>query len=281
MPRNRRGKSLKASKKRAAEAVKLDDSANETHSENPKAKKRRIEHANGVKLSINEALALQTKAREADRSEAPPNPHKALAAMERTSLRASEKEQYIGLDCEMVGTGEDGQQSVLARACLVDFDGNIVYDAFVKVDQRVTDFRTQYSGVRPSDLKSGKATTFKECVSKVAALVKGKVLVGHALQNDLKVLMLTHPRHAIRDTARYRPMMRYQRGKFRPRKLKELAKENLGLEIQGGEHTPDEDANAAMLLYRLKRNEWESNLKVFKGAKSNGIKPGKPKASNP
>ena len=38
--------------------------------------------------------------------------------------------------------------------------------------------------------------------SAVAGLLKGKVLVGHALSNDLKVLLLSHPHTAIRDTAR-------------------------------------------------------------------------------
>ena len=42
----------------------------------------------------------------------------------------------------------------------------------------------------------------------MANILKDKVLVGHALKNDLDVLMLSHPRTMIRDTARYRPYMR-------------------------------------------------------------------------
>ena len=47
-----------------------------------------------------------------------------------------------------------------------------------------------------------------QCQSAVAALLKDKVLIGHALKNDLDVLMLSHPRTMIRDTAKYRPYMR-------------------------------------------------------------------------
>jgi RNA exonuclease 4 len=148
---------------------------------------------------------------------------------------------------------------------LVDYEGAVIYDAFVKVDERVTDFRTQYSGVRPKNLKSKEAVTFAECCAEVAKLLKGKVLVGHALKNDLAVLLLSHPRNMIRDTATYRPLMRFSNGKFKPRKLRDLSKQHLGMVIQGGEHTPDEDARAAMLLYRQKRKEWEDNLRVFKG----------------
>jgi RNA exonuclease 4 len=47
-----------------------------------------------------------------------------------------------------------------------------------------------------------------QCLAAVARLIKDKILVGHALKNDLDVLMLSHPRKMIRDTATYRPLMR-------------------------------------------------------------------------
>jgi RNA exonuclease 4 len=146
------------------------------------------------------------------------------------------KANYVGLDCEMVGIGLDGKQSALARCCLVNYDGEVIYDEFVRPPGFVTDFRTKYSGVRKKDLRQGTAITLLEvgtrahlsyenslhvvyccclfvtfihqCQTRVADLIKGKVLVGHALQNDLDVLMLSHPRTMIRDTAKYRPYMR-------------------------------------------------------------------------
>jgi RNA exonuclease 4 len=176
--------------------------------------------------------------------------------------------RYVGLDCEMVGVGVGGKRSVLARACVVDWSGAVLYDAFVKVNDRVTDFRTKYSGVRARHLKSDATVSFDECTAIIAALLKGKILVGHALRNDLKVLLLSHPHTAIRDTARYRPLMRHGRdGKFQPRKLRDLAKEHLAMDIQGGEHSPDEDARAAMLLYRRYSREWEGHLRSACGVK--------------
>lgn len=214
-------------------------------------------------------------------SEAVKNQKKSIADLKETK-RSSAKlskpkhpkdveahSKYVGLDCEMVGVGRDGKRSVLARACVVDYDGNTLYDAFCEVKERVVDFRTQYSGVRPSNLKKGKAQTREKCIEQVAMLLKDKILVGHALHNDLKVLQLSHPRRMIRDTSSYRPFMRrLQNGKFRPRKLKEISKQFLDMEIQGGEHTPDEDAKAAMMLYRKMQREWESGLKIFRGSHS-------------
>jgi hypothetical protein len=44
----------------------------------------------------------------------------------------------------------------------------------------------------------------------VAKCISGKILVGHALHNDLDVLMLSHPRSKIRDTATFVPYMRVE-----------------------------------------------------------------------
>lgn len=78
------------------------------------------------------------------------------------SLKEEIRQRYVGLDCEMVGIGIDGKQSALARCCVVDFDGNVLYDQHVRPPGFVTDFRTKYSGVRKSDLRAGIAITLSE-----------------------------------------------------------------------------------------------------------------------
>lgn len=189
---------------------------------------------------------------------------KAQKRVER-EVPADTKAKYVGLDCEMVGTGEDGRRSVLARACLVNFDGEVIYDRFVRPQEYVTDFRTKYSGVRKADFRKNDAITLRECQYDVAALIKDKYLVGHALKNDLDVLLLSHPRTMIRDTATYRPYMRTAKfGKFKPRALRDLTKQFLDYTIQTGEHDPGEDARAAMHLYIHQRDEWEADIRQRK-----------------
>ncbi len=39
-------------------------------------------------------------------------------------------------------------------------------------------------------------------IEKVASLVRGRILVGHSIHNDLEVLKLNHPVAALRDTAK-------------------------------------------------------------------------------
>ena len=123
-------------------------------------------------------------------------------------MNAKMKSNYVGLDCEMVGIGLSGKQSALARCCIVDFEGEVIYDRYVRPKGFVTDFRTQWSGIRKQDLRAGEAITLLECQQDVTALLKDKFLVGHALKNDLDVLMLGHPKKMIRDTACFRPYMR-------------------------------------------------------------------------
>ena len=183
------------------------------------------------------------------------------------SIPTIEKQKYIAIDCEMVGIGIDGKKSALARVSAVDYDGNILLDTHVRVPERVTDFRTHVSGVRPKDIAStnAKAVDHATIRSTVGLLLHNKILVGHALTNDLSVLMLSHPRKDMRDTARYKPFMRpsgRSGGKLRPRKLRDLVHEQLGTKIQevGKAHDSVDDARASMELFKVVRVKWEKEL---------------------
>ncbi|KAF5730733.1 exonuclease family protein [Tripterygium wilfordii] len=160
----------------------------------------------------------------------------------------------VAMDCEMVGVGQ-GNKSALGRVTLVNKWGNVLYDEFVRPVERVADFRTQISGIRPQDLK--KAKDFQVAQKKVAELIHGRILVGHALRNDLKALLLSHPKNDMRDTSEYQPFLKERHRKA----LRHLAAEFLGVNIQSGEHCPIEDARTAMLLYQNNRKEWEKSAK--------------------
>ena len=49
--------------------------------------------------------------------------------------------QVLGMDCEMVGVGREGSDSVLARVSIVNHFGHPVYDKFVAPREKVTDYR--------------------------------------------------------------------------------------------------------------------------------------------
>ncbi|XP_015184929.1 PREDICTED: RNA exonuclease 4 isoform X1 [Polistes dominula] len=163
--------------------------------------------------------------------------------------------KFIAMDCEMVGIG-DGRESMVARVSIVNKFGHCLYDKYVKPRERIKDYRTAVSGIYPHHLKSGEdfATVQKE----VAEMLKGRILVGHALKHDLAVLFLSHPCRNLRDTSRYKLFKDIIKSKTPS--LKRLALELLGIEIQIGEHDSVEDARVAMQLYMLYRNRWESEI---------------------
>ncbi|CAH1264474.1 REXO4 [Branchiostoma lanceolatum] len=161
----------------------------------------------------------------------------------------------VGMDCEMVGTGHRGSKSALARVSIVNQFGKCVYDKFVKPKEKVTDYRTFVSGIRPHNLKNGES--FQSVQQEVADILKGRILVGHALQNDMKALQMTHPKNMIRDTSYFPPFKSLAGGNNTP-SLKKLAAGVLHLQIQKGEHCSIQDAQVAMRLYTLHKKEWEA-----------------------
>ncbi|KAK7919688.1 hypothetical protein WMY93_010972 [Mugilogobius chulae] len=166
--------------------------------------------------------------------------------------------KVVAIDCEMVGVGPGGEDSILARVSLVNQFGKCIYDKYVKPTEKVTDYRTHVSGIRPEDIKDGENidTVRKE----VAEILRGRTVVGHAIHNDLKILLLDHPKKKIRDTQKYEPFKKISKS-GRPA-LRVLCREVLNVKVQQGEHSSIQDAQATMRLYTMVRKEWEAQIKA-------------------
>jgi RNA exonuclease 4 len=170
--------------------------------------------------------------------------------------------QFVALDCEMVGIGPGGYESSLARVTVINWFGQVLLDAYVKQSQPVRDYRTFVSGITEQDLKDA-TLSLQECRAMVFQLLQNRILVGHALKNDLTVLGIAHPWWLLRDTAKYEPFMKvrcgHNDGVLWPRKLKDLVQEKLDQEIQvyGRPHSPYEDALGALNLYKSVQAHWE------------------------
>merc|ERR1712107_383771 len=118
------------------------------------------------------------------------------------------------------------------------------------------------------------APDFKTVQTKVAEIIEGRILVGHAIHHDLKVLFLGHPRKMIRDTSKYKPFRQHFGGKTPG--LKKLSERYIGVEVQSGEHSSVQDAQATVRLYTMVRNEWEKQ----KGGHGRGKKKPKKELNN-
>ncbi|EFY85794.1 3'-5' exonuclease [Metarhizium acridum] len=163
--------------------------------------------------------------------------------------------KYVGLDCEMVGVGQGGHESALARISLVDFHGRQIYDSYVKPKERVTDWRTAVSGVSQREMRF--AREFEEVQREVYNIIEGRILVGHDINHDLDALKLSHPPRDIRDTAKHHAFKKYGHG--RKPSLRVLARELLAIEIQEGPHSSTEDARVTMLIFRKYKSSFDTD----------------------
>ncbi|KAJ4323608.1 3'-5' exonuclease [Neodidymelliopsis sp. IMI 364377] len=172
--------------------------------------------------------------------------------------------KYVALDCEMVGVGpEPNRDSALARVSLVNYHGHQVYDSYVQMPPKVevTDYRTAVSGIEPKHLRKDVARTFEEVRSDLKILLGGRILVGHAVKNDLDVLILKHDKRLMRDTSKFSKFRALAAKAGWTPGLKMLAQKLLGVEIQTGAHSSVEDARATMALFRLEKDEFEKEIR--------------------
>lgn len=228
---------------------------------NPRRDERRNRRPTGWKKSMNTNNRRDSNSRRCKRTFKATSTKPHDAPMQK-------KDIYFALDCEMVGVGPEGLNSALARLSIINWNNEIVLDTYVKVPDKVTDYRTFVSGITKEDIESDSALTLEDAQYAASNILRGKILIGHGLKNDLNVIGIDHPWCDIRDTTTYQPYMQQAASRkgeslvLRPRKLRDLALETLGTKIQmiGNAHSPIEDAITTMDLYKAVRAKWEIRM---------------------
>lgn len=195
-------------------------------------------------------------------------------------------------------------QDVVARVTLVNWDNLIVLDTFIKPqpllpDQKgateaedlrdaslfvvtgVLDYRTEQTGVTARHLESAERTvSISQMRQILKRQIKGKILIGHMLQQHLAALGLVHPWCDIRDTAQYAPYMktvilpsaaqprslqssqhRQQAVYLEPMDLPTLLRKALRWNVVTGGLLGE--AIGCLDLYKNVRKEWEFELSVL------------------
>lgn len=82
----------------------------------------------------------------------------------------------------------------LARVTLVDRECRTIYDKLVKPTEKVIDHLTAYSGITPEILQTVE-NSFEYVQEELLTIIKREtIIVGHSVENDLRVLKLIHRR---------------------------------------------------------------------------------------
>ncbi|RXK36018.1 hypothetical protein M231_06732 [Tremella mesenterica] len=167
--------------------------------------------------------------------------------------------RYVALDCEMVGVRDPdrfgGQMSRAACVAIVNHYGGVLFHSYIHAPRHeVLDWRSYITGIYPGDLDNAPSLT--EVQGQVFNILRGKIIVGHSVNQDLDALGFTAPASILRDVATYRPFL--FDGQLRS--LRDLARNILGRSIQVGVHDPVEDAQASMDIFLAVRRAYEKSV---------------------
>jgi RNA exonuclease 1 len=136
----------------------------------------------------------------------------------------------------------------LAKVCLINYEGEIVYENFVHPKGQIADYNTKYSGITKYDLKWKSVKTLEQIRNDLLNIITAdSILIGHALENDLRVLKISHKN--IIDTSVLFP---HKNGFPYKRGLKAITREILGNNIQDSVngHSCYEDSLACLDLVK-------------------------------
>lgn len=151
-------------------------------------------------------------------------------------------DSYVGIDCEMVSTEND--KNTLARVSIVNIEGDVLLDSYVKPDEKVINYRTFVTGIKPRHLNSAKS--FDEVREDVKRIIKNKIIVGHAVHHDLNALKIKVSEDKLRDTQ----VLYSETFGVSSISLQKLCFEVLGRMIQVGHHSSVEDAIATIEIFK-------------------------------
>ncbi|KAF9618360.1 hypothetical protein IFM89_000995 [Coptis chinensis] len=144
---------------------------------------------------------------------------------------ASQVPKAIAIDCEMVGGGSDGTLDLCAIVFLIDEDENVIFHAYVQPIIPVTNYRYEITGLTEEHLRD--AMLLEEVQVRILEILqngesisrmrfeggKVRVLVGRNLEYDHQCLRICYPDHLLRDTAKYRPLMKTNVASHSPKYL--------------------------------------------------------------
>lgn len=151
----------------------------------------------------------------------------------------------VSMDCEMVET-KAGHE--VGRVSIVDHQGCVLYDKYVKPRNPVVDFLAEHSGLDESILSS--ENTLEKVHGDLQQIIgKDTIILGHSLESDLVALQIYHEN--VIDTSH----LFLSRDSKRVR-LRDLVSRYLNAEIQRRAHCSVEDAIQCLRLLKYKVEEF-------------------------
>ncbi|KAI0786055.1 hypothetical protein C8Q75DRAFT_808837 [Abortiporus biennis] len=177
----------------------------------------------------------------------------------RRQTKVFPAQKYIAVSAQTVCAGPK-REPMISRVTMVDYRGNVLLDTLINPTQAITNYRTELTGLLPVHFNN--APSFHEVQSRVAALLKDKIVIGYALWQFLGGLGLTHPAIDTRDAALFMPFRKTLQSRSSniiplATLMQYLMNRSIGVH---GDY-PDEQARATLDLFRSCEQVWENIIK--------------------
>ena len=172
--------------------------------------------------------------------------------------------EFVGGHKEMVGTKLKGTQ-LLASIAIMDYQGRVILDTRVTPSKKIKSYCRWITGFRPVDLVNQRKE--EEIIKEVNVLIRGRILIGHDLTSDLKVLR-TNPEDiaGIRDLSTSLVLRELIPSENPRLSLKDVALKILGKELRSSKqvngkeepepHSALEDVKAIREIYLKIEMNW-------------------------
>lgn len=162
-------------------------------------------------------------------------------------------DMVFALDTEMCFTGLGLE---CTKVTLVTSDGSKIYEKYIRPANKIICYNTRFSGVTKKDLssKNGLVSTLSEVQQDLLNYIDAEtILIGHALENDLRSLKIIHKN--VIDTSLCFP---HPHGPGFKHSLRTLTQQYLRRTIQDSDqgHSSFEDSRAALelILWRIRKD---------------------------
>jgi len=160
--------------------------------------------------------------------------------------------KYLSIDCKVLEV--EGNKSSIGKICIANQFGNIIYEKVVIPMETIVDYRTKFTGLT-KDIINKQGVKFLEVQKEVEKILRDKIIIGHDLNEDLRVLKLSFKRKQLRDALHFSKFFNPQTKE--QDSLKNISKRELQFSPDKWDVDGVRDATLCMILYLKCKKEWE------------------------